>query len=102
MAYTLLVRFDWDEDKNRRNQRKHGVSFEDAQRLFESGSDYLEIFDAEHSEDEDRFLAVGPTRHGILVVVWADQSDDVVRIISARPATPRETEWFRDRMGDLL
>ena len=96
------MRFDWDEAKNRQNQRKHGVAFEDAQRLFESGSDYLEIFDAEHSEDDDRFIAVGPTRSGILVVVWADPGDDVVRIISARRATRREAEWFRERMGDLL
>ena len=96
------MRFDWDEAKNRQNQRKHGVAFEDAQRLFESGSDYLEIFDAEHSEDEDRFIAVGPTRRGILVVVWTDRGDDVVRIISVRRATHREAEWFRERMGDLL
>ena len=96
------MRVDWDEAKNRQNQRKHGVAFEDAQRLFESGSDYLEIFDAEHSEDEDRFIAVGPTRRGLLVVVLTDRGDDVVRIISARPATQREAEWFRERMGDLL
>ncbi len=95
------MRFDWDEAKNRQNQRKHGVAFEDAQRLFESGADYLEIFDAEHSEDEDRFIAVGPTRRGILVVVWTDRGDDVVRIISARSATRREAEWFRERMRGL-
>lgn len=98
----MLVRFDWDDAKNRQNQRKHGVAFDDAQRLFESGSDYLEVFDAEHSEDEDRFIAVGPTRGGILVVVWTDRGDGVMRIISARPATHREAEWFRERMGDLL
>ena len=96
------MRFEGDETKNRQNPRKHGVGFEDAQRLFESGVDYLEVFDAEHSEDEDRFIAVGPTRHGILVVVWTDRGDDVVRIISARPATHREAEWFQERMGDLL
>lgn len=96
------MRFEWDEAKNRQNRRKHGVDFEDARRLFESRADYLEIFDAEHSEDEDRFIAVGSTRRGILVVVWTDRGDDVVRIISARPATHREAEWFRERMGDLL
>ncbi len=102
MAYTPSVRFDWDEAKNRQNRRQHGVDFEDARRLFESGVDYLEIFDAEHSEGEDRFIAVGPTRRGILVVVWTDRGDDVVRTISARPATRHEAQWFRERMGDLL
>ena len=96
------MRFDWDEAKNRQNRRKHGVDFEEARRLLESATDYLEIFDAEHSSDEDRFIAVGPTRRGILVVVWTDCGDDVVRIISARTATQREAEWFRERMGDLL
>lgn len=95
------MRFDWDEAKDLENQRKHGVAFEEARSLFESGAEYLEMFDAEHSEDEDRFIAVGPTRRGILVVVWTDRGDDVVRIISARPATHREAEWFRERMGDL-
>ena len=101
MAYIPRVRFDWDEAKNRENRRKHDVAFEDAQDLFESGTDYLEIFDPEHSEDEDRFVAVGPTRGGILVVVWTDRGEDVVRIISARPATHREAEWFREKTGGL-
>jgi uncharacterized DUF497 family protein len=54
------VEFEWDPAKDRSNRRKHGVSFAEAQRLFESGVDYLEIFDAAHSEFEDRFLAIGP------------------------------------------
>ena len=92
----MRVRFDWDEAKNRENQRKHGVAFEDAQELFQSGNEYLEIFDAEHSVDEDRFIAVGLSPRGILVVVWADWGDEVVRIISARTATRREAEWFKE------
>jgi len=96
------VQFDWSESKNLENHRKHGVSFEEAQGLFESGVDYLEIFDADHSEDEDRFIAIGAIHRGVLVVVRTDRGDDVVRIISARLATRRETELFRSRMGDLL
>ena len=48
------MEFEWDPAKDRSNRRKHGLSFGDAQRLFESGVDYLEIFDAEHSELEPR------------------------------------------------
>lgn len=51
------VQFEWDDAKDRSNQTKHGVAFSDARKLFESGVDYLQIFDAEHSETEDRFIA---------------------------------------------
>lgn len=50
--------FEWDDAKEVLNQRKHGLSFAEARRLFESGANYLEIFDAEHSETEDRFIAI--------------------------------------------
>jgi len=54
------VVFEWDAGKDSRNQEKHGVSFDEAKALFTSGADYLEVFDAEHSEFEDRFIAIGP------------------------------------------
>ena len=95
------MRFDWSESKNLENQRKHGVSFEEARELFESGADYLEIFDANHSMDEDRFIAIGATRMGVLVVVWTSRGDDLTRIISARRATRKETRFFKHKMGDL-
>ena len=64
MAYTRSVKVAWDEAKNLANQRKHGVSFEEAQQLFVSGTDYLEIFDDAHSDLEDRFIAIGPISRG--------------------------------------
>jgi uncharacterized DUF497 family protein len=63
------VDFEWDDSKDLSNQQKHGLSFTDARELFESGADYLEIFDAEHSEFEDRFIAIGPIARGLVVVV---------------------------------
>jgi len=53
------VDFEWDDRKNLINEQKHGVSFEEARGLFESRVDYLEIFDSDHSEFEDRFIAIG-------------------------------------------
>ena len=53
---------EWDERKNVENQRKHGLSFEEAQELFASGVDYLEIFDELHSESEDASLRSAPSR----------------------------------------
>ena len=53
--------FEWDDEKDLSNQQKHGLSFRDARKLFESGAQYLEIFDENHSETEDRFIAIGPS-----------------------------------------
>lgn len=93
------MRFEWDEDKDRGNQAKHGVSFSEVQQLFQPGVDYLEIFDAEHSEAEDRFIAVGPIERGIVVVVYTERDEDMIRIIGARLANKREQELFSSHMG---
>jgi uncharacterized protein len=90
MTHDRAVRFEWDDAKDTANQEKHGVSFEEAQELFTSGADYLEIFDADHSDNEDRFIAIGPIVRGLVLVVWTERDDDVVRIISARWATKHE------------
>jgi uncharacterized DUF497 family protein len=79
------------------NQQKHGLSFAEAKRLFESGA-YLEIFDAGHSENEDRFIAIGPVRRRLVVVVYTEPEEDRIRIIAARPATKRERDRYRAYM----
>jgi uncharacterized DUF497 family protein len=92
------VKFEWDDAKDRSNKKKHGVSFAEVQRLFESGEDYLEIFDAEHSETEDRFIAIGPIDRGVVVVVYTEREENLIRIIGARFANKREQEMFRSHM----
>lgn len=89
---------EWDPAKDRANQAKHGVSFAEASALFESDVDYVEIYDAAHSDEEERFLAIGPIRRGLVAVVWTQRIHDTVRIISARWATRREAELYRRRM----
>jgi uncharacterized protein len=85
----------WDEAKNLANQRRHGISFEEAGELFASTSDYLEVFDEAHSVDEDRFIAIGPATRGVIVVVWtAPDDDDTFRIVSARWANKREQALY--------
>lgn len=84
MAYVLTVRFEWDDVKDLLNREKHGISFAEARRLFESGVDYLEIFDSEHSDLEDRFIAIGPIDRGLVVIVYTEREEDTVRIIGAR------------------
>ena len=89
------MRIEWDEEKNLSNLHKHSIRFEQAQEIFLSGGDYIEIFDDEHSEDEDRFIAIGPTQPGVVVVVWTERYDDTIRILSARWATRRETRLYQ-------
>ncbi len=90
----------WDEAKNLENRRKHGLSFEEAEELFASGSDYLEIFDEVHSESEDRFIAIGPVTRGLILVVWTARDDDTLRIISARWANEREQALYYTYMDE--
>jgi uncharacterized protein len=101
LAYTLEVRVIWDRAKNLANQKKHGVSFDEASELFRSGVDYLERFDEAHSDDEERFIAIGPIRRGLVMVVWTERDGDTVRIISARWATRNEQGLFRSYIRRL-
>ena len=96
MAYIIHrgTQFEWDAAKDRTNRDKHGLSFRDASELFASCEDYLEIYDEAHSVDEDRFIAVGPSPLGIIVVIYTEREDDVIRIVSARKATGREEKRF--------
>lgn len=88
------MRIEWDPAKNAANRAKHGLGFEAASRLFGAGVDYLEIYDDEHSEDEDRFIAIGPIERGMITVAYTERYEDTIRIISARLATRSEARLF--------
>ena len=83
------LEFSWDERKARLNRRRHGVSFEEAATVFVDPTARL-YADPDHSEQEARFLLVGHSLRGrILLVVHAERSASI-RIISARPVSQRE------------
>ena len=92
-----MLEFEWDDAKDLGNQSKHGLSFSQARQLFESGTNYLEIFDADHSELEDRCIAIGPIDRGIAVVVYTEREDDPIRIIATRLANKRERDLYRSQ-----
>jgi len=85
------IHFEWDEAKNRQNQRKHGVSFEEAQTVF-LDEHAIRYFDPDHSADEDRFLMLGMSlKLRVLVVCHCYRAhDSLIRIISARKANKKE------------
>ena len=85
------LRFEWDEQKNRANQRKHGVSFEEARTVF-FDQQAVEFYDDEYGQIEDRFLLLGVSaKMRILMVCHClREGGDVIRVISARKATRNE------------
>lgn len=89
------LRYEWDERKNRSNQRKHGVAFEEARSSFLDENARL-VVDPDHSDDEDRFILVGLSIRLRLLVVshFYRESERVVRILSARKADPSERRGY--------
>ena len=93
--------FVWDEDKNLKNIRKHGISFAVAARVFEDDL-RLEYPDPEHSQDEERYLTIGLV-HDVLTVVYCDRENREtgntdIRIISARLATNLERNAYNNNI----
>ena len=93
-----VVKLEWDVEKNRRNIRKHGISFEEAAALFDlPDALVLEVYDFEHSHGEDRIISIGPIRRGTVIVVSVERNDGAVtRLISARFATPAEQQRYKE------
>ena len=90
------LRISWDKTKNISNQRKHGVSFDVAARVFlDPGR--IEIYDDREDYGEDRWITIGAAESALLVVVYTlrDAGGDSIRLISARKANGKEREAYR-------
>ena len=87
--------FTWDHNKDRANQKKHGIPFKEAATVFTDENARL-IHDPDHSEDEDRFILLGFSARARLLVVAHTyrQKDTEIRIISARKAEKHEREQY--------
>jgi hypothetical protein len=90
--------FSWDSKKARSNQKKHGVSFEEAQSVF-SDENALLLDDPDHSEAEDRYLLLGLSSSLRILVVSHTLREDTIRIISARAADASESQQYLERLG---
>ena len=90
-----MLRFVWDRDKAAANLRKHGVTFDEAATAFGDALS-ITIPDPEHSLAEARWLLVGQSTAGRLLVVAHTERGDEIRIITARPATRRERDTYEE------
>ena len=91
----MSLEFEWDNDKAKKNLKKHGVAFEEALTVFGDPL-ALTIPDPLHSEEEDRFITLGESQGQRLLVVVATDREDKIRIISARVPTRREIKNYEE------
>lgn len=90
------MQFEWDEQKEKTNIKKHGLDFETASRVFDD-ENRLEWYDENHSEYEDRYITIGLIDDiaCIIMAVYTER-EEAIRIISARRATKQEREMYYD------
>ena len=85
--------FEWNEEKAKRNEAKHGVSFEEAKTIFNDPF-AMTVPDSDHSEKEVRWLDIGLSAAGRLLVVWYNESSERIRIIGSRKASKSEERAY--------
>lgn len=87
--------YEWDEEKAASNLDKHGVSFEEAATVF-SDPLYIDFYDPDHSIDEHRYLIMGQSTGGRLLIVSYTERNEVARLISARELTLSERKAYEE------
>ena len=87
--------YEWDQKKAATNLERHGVSFDEAATVF-SDPLYIDFYDPDHSVDEHRYLIMGQSTAGRLLIVSYTERDEVVRLISARELTSIERRAYEE------
>ncbi len=87
--------FDWDKKKAAENFVKHGVSFEEAETVFDDPL-YVDFYDPDHSLGEHRFIIMGESAQGRLLMVSYTERGDHIRLISSRELTPAERKKYEE------
>ena len=93
------MRFEWDLVKSQTNTQKHGISFELAQEVFDDPL-HIARLDHRYSYLEERWITLGSTRNRQILVVanvfYSDEGEEIIRIISARQANPKERSFYEN------
>ncbi len=85
----MTVEFEWNNKKSEINLSKHGISFDEAMTVFYDPL-YVDFFDPDHSEEEHRYIIIGHSQQGHLLIVSYTERENVIRLISARETTRKE------------
>ena len=91
----MTLQFEWDPNKATRNVEKHQVSFEEAATVFDDLL-FITVIDEEHSVEEERYITIGLSQRGRLLLVAHTDRAGQIRIISARKATKREEKFYAE------
>ena len=91
----MTLQFEWDPNKATRNVEKHQVSFEEAATEFDDLL-FITVIDEEHSVEEERYITIGLSQRGRLLLVAHTDRAGQIRIISARKATKREEKFYAE------
>ncbi len=91
----MELQFEWDPNKAARNIEKHQVSFDEAATVFDDPM-FITVVDEEHSVDEERYITIGLSKQGRLLMVAHTDREGRIRIISARKATKREEQFYAE------
>ncbi len=92
----MALTFEWDEEKSGSNLKKHGVSFEEAKTVF-NDSLAITIDDPDHSDEEERYIDIGFSSKGRVVVVWYTERNENIRIIGCRKTTKAERRAYENK-----
>ncbi|MBD1883497.1 BrnT family toxin [Microcoleus vaginatus] len=87
------MKFEWEQNKAAVNLSKHGISFEEARTVFDDPL-YVDFYDPDRSDEEDRYIIVGESQQGNLLIVSYTERADFIRLISARKVTRVEREVY--------
>ena len=87
------MQFDWDSAKAAANLSKHGVSFDEAKTVFDDPF-YVDFYDPDHSDEEHRYIILGQSQQGRLLMVSYTERGDTLRVISSREVTPVERKQY--------
>jgi uncharacterized DUF497 family protein len=91
----MPITFTWDRRKSAVNERKHKTTFEEAITVFNDPREIM-MPDPEHSDNEERFVSIGLSERGRLITVVYTETEEAIRIISARPASRLEQSQYAD------
>ena len=94
------MKFEWNEQKNLENIRRHGIDFQDVSDIFQ----YYMLIDLDDRYDygEERWLGIGMLRNRLAVIVFTERDNDTIRIISARQANKYERQIYQRAISDGL
>lgn len=89
------MEFEWNQEKAKSNLSKHGVSFDEAKTVFDDPL-YIDFYDPDHSDDEHRYIIIGESQQGRLLLVSYRERGNAIRLISARVVTRMEREIYEE------